>query len=181
LRWPCSGRPDSFANSVLEEREKYSALVKREPNNAAAHLMLGMAYVESPWSEHQSEDILTGVEEFKISAKLDPTCLNPIFNIANSLHVEKGKTPEAIRYYNEVVKRDPKDLQAMTYMANAHERIGEIDKSIKIHEQVIAAGSGRAILMSLNNLSYIYDKRGDKVKAADYDARAKKVEAELKE
>ncbi|MEP3631252.1 MAG: tetratricopeptide repeat protein [Hyphomicrobiales bacterium] len=74
-------------------------------------------------------------------------------------------TQEALHAYGRATELDPEDASGWTQLAHLLHRVGEIDKAMEAHKQVLEIGERTSnqdsIAVASGNLGNLYDTRGD--------------------
>lgn len=90
-------------------------LSEREPGNAMVWTNLGAAYLGNPVlavSRHQKK----AISAFKRALEIDPEATSVAYNIG-LIYRDRDETEEAIYWFREAVKADPRDQDARRILA----------------------------------------------------------------
>ena len=131
----------SFNDGISQFRTgNYSESIKSlekslemEPNNAAAHYMIGIC--------HQVQQDLAGAKQAYLKAILvDSTYVSayvPLGNIVNG----EGKRQEALKYYRKAVELDPEQYKAHYGIGNVHFRAEKYKDAEKAYRDAVGVNA----------------------------------------
>jgi tetratricopeptide (TPR) repeat protein len=98
----------------------------------------------------------------------------PAYRALAQIHVQSGKTGEAIDHLSRLVENQPNNTGALMQLASIHERIGEFAKARARYEQILSVDPRSTA--ALNNLAYLLcEKVGDLEAAYELAVRARKL------
>src|SRR5262249_5484351 len=108
-------------------------------------------------------DLATTEKVLRRAIEADPTRLQG-YGLLGQLYARQQRTQEAIAQFQDVVKRDPKSVAAMTMIGMLMEARGNRDGAEKQYEAVLAVDS-RAVVAA-NNLAWLYASANRKLDEA---------------
>src|ERR1043166_6197463 len=133
---------------IAEAEQQLNSILRTAPNDAAALNLLGTIRAQQGKLD-EAESLLTR------AAKIDPTFVPVHMNLA-FLYVLKNVPEKAISELQEVVKVDPKNIEANYKLGRLLLSRGQVDESIAVVEK---AKSSSAVFLTL--LGDAYFKKGD--------------------
>ena len=69
------------------------------------------------------------------------------------LYAEMGNIAHAIQVFDELIKADPNDAEALTAMAELQRRSGETEKAVRTADRIVNLKGGRATPDDLSELN----------------------------
>ena len=110
-------------------REAAEQVIKIDPNNSAAHSILGVVMI-SEWNWKGAQ------REIERARELDPTSLWALLHSA-WLAESFGRLDEAIDLYRQILARDPLNTVTLSWLAGSYYHIGRLEKSAEMSRQVL--------------------------------------------
>jgi tetratricopeptide (TPR) repeat protein len=129
------------------ERE-FRAIVALEPNNAIAHLRLGLA-IEAQ-GEHGERDALPELAQAARLAPADPTSQ---LEWGKAL-AASGDDSQAIPVFERVLALQPETLEATTQLAQALQRTDRVPEAIDLFKRVLAVAPDDVAVLTNLGLAY---------------------------
>jgi tetratricopeptide (TPR) repeat protein len=124
----------------------------------------GLKNGESPNKSNVSADIIRKMEELKKEAEDNPNDTLKVKEYADFL-TEAHKPDEAIKYYQKILKVDPKRTDILFSLSFIYYNKKDYDKSEELTNQILSYDKDNAL--ALYNLGAISATKGDKEKAKD--------------
>jgi len=106
----------------------YDDLVKEDTTNSAYQVGLAGCYIEG------LNDIMTGVTILKKILETEPNHVHANFQLGR-LGIVSGQFDKAISRLKVVVRQDPKDIDALLYLADAHIGLKQNDNAVNYLKQ----------------------------------------------
>lgn len=135
---------------VQEAWNTFHEVLRRDPNSAAGHHMVGLIAL-------QAGQLEAGVQSLERSIALDPTDPAAYGNLANGLR-DLGRTDDALQAYGKALAIAPSFLNALTNRAILFARLGRFDEALADCDSALAQNGRLAFLhnqraLFLRNLS----------------------------
>ncbi len=124
----------------------------------------GLKNGESPNKSNVSADILHKMEELKKEAEDNPNDTLKLKEYADFL-TEAHKSDEAVKYYQKILKVDPKRTDILFSLSFIYYNKKDYDKSEELTNQILSYDKDNAL--AFYNLGAISASKGDKEKAKD--------------
>lgn len=158
-------------DEALESINKYNELV---PNSPLTYQMRALVYDENG-DEYNSHvnwgkyNILRGnhdiaINEFLNAISIDDSDINLMFELASMLEDNK-EIDHASEYYVKIIKKDPKNTEALRKLANYKESIGDYHSQASCLEKIIDVNPND--LDALKNLAKTYERLRSGAKALE--------------
>ena len=106
----------------------YDDLVKKDPNNADYQIGLAGCYIEG------LNDVMSGVNILKKVIEGEPKNIHANFQLGR-LGIVSGQFDKAITRLEVVLEQDPKDIDALLYMAEAYISMNQNNNAVKYLQQ----------------------------------------------
>ena len=129
--------------------ERLGAELVRDPNSAAAYLLMGKVHAAQG-------DAAKAEEALKKSIDLRPDVAGSYIQLAQ-LYINTGQQEKAVTSLKEAAERDPKNIKALLTLALIHEQQKNYDEARTAYEKVLAVDPASAI--TLNNLAFLYSEQ----------------------
>jgi len=119
------------AKKYAESIPEWEKALELNPDDAKAHVNLGMALVETGRIEE-------GVEHYRRANQLDPGSPDPYDQLGVVL-ARAGRYREAIPYFEQALRRNPEDATALTNLSGALALTGtRLDEAVRYGERLLA-------------------------------------------
>lgn len=157
-------------NDYIKAIKYYQKAIEVEPQHLIAHYNLGECYY-SLWkacgnSYYEQliarKFLLKAEDEYIRVNNLNPRISVVYFKLAR-ISTIKGKTDQAIEYYNEGLKISPNNVVMLFNLASLYEDSGEIELAKIYYKKCIK--EDKKFSHAYNNLGLLYEKEGDYNKA----------------
>ena len=158
-------RPDTDLDKALQYLKKTTEL---NPEESVFYFPLGLAYKENSQFDQ-------AVSCFQRVMNDIPLALEELSDI----YYNERDYPNAVKYLNLVLKRDPANLKALRNLAYVHETNDNPDQAIATLEKAISAHPTNAEFY--RSLSLVYKEINDLAKAESYAAKWMEFDVELKD
>ncbi|MBR1460491.1 tetratricopeptide repeat protein [bacterium] len=155
----------------LEAVEEYNKLA---PNSPLTFQMRALVYEESGdeynahlnWGRYNilRKNVDIALNEFLNAVQINDSDVNLMFEIAELLTANK-EIDHASEYYAKIVKKDPKNKEALYKLAQYREGLGDYGMQISYLEKIVDVDSND--LKALKELANAYEKNRMKSKALD--------------
>ncbi len=130
---------------------------KEIENNVAFHYRMGMAHLED-------HDYQNGLVEFRKAEQLDAENGKVLFAMGHA-YFSQGNYPQAKIMMERVLAIDPGNGEALNYLGNIQEKLGDLDGAIASFTRAATLPDYRTPQFSLHNMGRIYLARGETDKA----------------
>jgi len=131
--------------------ELYEKKVADYPENARAHYLLGLTYVEQGrWA--------LGLQFFERAIALDPSHA-PAFHGKGRILYQRNQVAPAIRAYQRACQLDPQLYDAFNDLGQAYHQSGRYDRAIAAYRRALAIKPALALVHS--NLGMAYAMQGN--------------------
>jgi len=115
--------------SIKATIENCKQIIKSDPNNMDAHLLLGACYVSVGLYQES-------IEAFKQVIRIDPNNTSAHCGVG-AAYDELGHYPEAIEAYKDAIRIDPDNANAYCLLGACYVSVGLYQESIEAFKQVI--------------------------------------------
>jgi tetratricopeptide (TPR) repeat protein len=145
----------------LSEAEKELQEAKKiEPDNFDVSLALIFIYSY----DHKDQDLEREYEVFLKKASQFKPEDNKIANYLAQFYFYKKRYQEAIDVYNQIVARNPKDVESLFWIGYIYDETGKPQDAVNIWQKTLVIDPNYA--PSLNSLGYVYAQDGVKLDEA---------------
>ncbi|HWR53355.1 MAG TPA: tetratricopeptide repeat protein [Bryobacteraceae bacterium] len=136
--------------------QEFKAAVALNPQNAAAHMLLGRAYV----AQRSIGMIAEAKAEFQQALDLDPTLLWARFYLAR-IYLDMGRTDKAKGELEKGLAAKPGVPHFLSLLGEAERKLGNYAASLDLHAQALAADPAMNTAHYYAALTYMDLKKDD--------------------
>lgn len=136
---------------ALQAKDLFERSLKINPDNDSVKIGLGATYLYGALSNP-----MVGIERIREVAERDSTNIYAQTTLGQASMVS-GQLDKAVERFNKVVQLQPSNLEAVLFLAEAHEKLGNKNDAIKWYEKGAVltdiAGLKEAIQQRINDLA----------------------------
>jgi tetratricopeptide (TPR) repeat protein len=127
--WSTHAKCLEESEDIAQVKEWIEGFVARQPEQANAHLVMGLFLAQSGQSEQS-------IAPYKEAIKLAPQSAPPHYFLAQ-IHERANHLEMAIKEYREAVRLDPSHAPARTNLGVAYQEQGRLEMAIPQYREVI--------------------------------------------
>lgn len=116
--------------------ETFKKAISQDPNNAEAHLRLGMSYAALEKKTEAEEEYKKSIELFKKRIQADSKDANAFFNLGEA-HTFMHQDEEAARAYRQATKLKPEDEEAFYQLGMAETRLAHYPEATSAFQKAL--------------------------------------------
>ena len=154
--------PEQRRALVEKALHYFAQAVSLSPNNARLRDEYGIALLEAGREEE-------ALQQLRKALELDDTYYLTYLYLGDYFRTHK-QWERAAEYYEEALKRHPRDVTVLSALAYVYAQMGRVDEAIAYNEQVLALRPND--YPTLRNLALLYKQKGDTDRALTYAEKA---------
>jgi len=116
--------------------EVFQQAIKQDPNNAEAHLRLGMAFGALERKPEADESYKKAVELYKKKVQSDPKDADAFFNLGEA-HSFLHQDEEAARAYRQATRLKPDDEEAFYQLGMSETRLAHYPEALTAYKKAL--------------------------------------------